>query len=83
VLRSAVEAADAFEEQVVGEIQMGGQTITLDRYSIACPNKQTTGQIEAMALYAGQSVDDVERLQPAAEIAREIVEGAETLLRRW
>jgi hypothetical protein len=33
-----------------------------------------------MALYAGESVGAVERVQPAAEIMRELAEGAERIL---
>jgi len=36
-----------------------------------------------MALYAGESVDAVTAVQPAAAIVRELAEGAEQLLRRW
>ena len=36
-----------------------------------------------MALYAGQSVGAVQRIQPAESIVRELAEGAERLLRRW
>jgi hypothetical protein len=42
-----------------------------------------TGEIDAMALYAGESVGGVTRVQPAAEIVHELAEGAEQLLRRW
>jgi len=39
------------------------------------------GDIEAMALYAGHSVDAVRQIQPAADIVRELCEGAERWLR--
>jgi hypothetical protein len=42
---------------------------------------ETSGRIEAMALYAGESVGAVERIQPAAEIVRDLAEGAERVLR--
>ena len=41
------------------------------------------GAIEAMALYAGQSVGAVQHIQPAAAIVAELVGGAERLLRPW
>jgi enoyl-[acyl-carrier protein] reductase II len=46
-------------------------------------NRATIGNIAAMALYAGESVDAVRRIQPAAEIIQELSEGAERLLRTW
>jgi NAD(P)H-dependent flavin oxidoreductase YrpB (nitropropane dioxygenase family) len=42
-----------------------------------------TGEIEAMSLWAGESVGGVKRVQPAAAIVAELVEEAEALLRRW
>ena len=40
------------------------------------------GPIASAALYAGQSVGAVTRVQPAADIVRELAEGAEALLER-
>jgi hypothetical protein len=41
------------------------------------------GTIEAMALYAGESVGAVTRVHSAAEVVRELADGAERLLRVW
>jgi nitronate monooxygenase len=48
----------------------------LDRYSATPPVHGTTGDIEALALYAGQSTGLVSRRRPAAAIVREIARGA-------
>ena len=47
------------------------------------PLATTTGAVEAMSLWAGESAGGVTRVQPAADIVRELAEGAERLLRRW
>jgi hypothetical protein len=47
------------------------------------PTRGTTGAVDAMALYAGESVTGVTAVVPAAEIVREITAGAEALLHRW
>ena len=47
------------------------------RFQGGVPDKTTTGAIEAMSLWAGESVGAVKRVQPAAEIVRELVEEAE------
>lgn len=47
----------------------------LIRYSDAQPTQNTTGDIEAMAMYAGQSVDGVERIGSAASIVDRIALG--------
>jgi enoyl-[acyl-carrier protein] reductase II len=41
-----------------------------------------TGHVEAMAMYAGQSVGQVTQVVPAAQVVSELAEGAEQLLRR-
>ena len=50
------------------------------RYAISYPDADVTGGAEAMALYAGQGVGLVRRVQPASEIVREIVGDAEGIL---
>ncbi|MBL8796454.1 MAG: nitronate monooxygenase, partial [Planctomycetia bacterium] len=83
VLRSAIIAAQGLGDGVIGETQIGGNRLALPRFSTPAPLVTTTGKIEAMALYAGESVGAVKRIQPAAEIVRELAEGAEQLLQRW
>jgi hypothetical protein len=81
VLRSAIAAANAAPEGDVGAIGIGGGTMPIPRYSPIVPNTSTTGNIAAMALYAGESVTHVTSVQPAAAIIAELVAGAERLIR--
>jgi nitronate monooxygenase len=81
VLRSCITAATACADDVVGEDTMGGMTFPVQRFSPPAPTRHATGQILAMALYAGHSVDAVRRIEPAADIVRELSDGAEELLR--
>jgi len=76
VLRAAVTAAQAHGEDVLGRTQLGGQTIDVPRLSVISPTVETTGAVEAMALYAGESVANVHRRQPAAEIVAELAGAA-------
>jgi hypothetical protein len=46
------------------------------------PNIDSTGNIDSMALLAGQSVGLVSEIRPAADILRETVDGAERLIRK-
>jgi nitronate monooxygenase len=82
-LRSAVAALEAFEGETVGERMMGSTTITIPKGSVGSPNKQTTGTIAAMPLYAGESVGSVTQVQAAGDVVRELADGAERLLRAW
>jgi nitronate monooxygenase len=82
-LRSALEAAEALEVEVVGETRMGAATLPVPRFGVPCPNRQTTGEIAAMVHYAGQSAGATRRVLPAAQVVTDLAEGAERLLRRW
>jgi NAD(P)H-dependent flavin oxidoreductase YrpB (nitropropane dioxygenase family) len=79
VLRSAVAAATAAPDAIVGELQLGAQTIPIARFSPIVPTRTTTGNITAMALYAGESVTNVTAVEPAAAIIAELVAAAERL----
>jgi nitronate monooxygenase len=45
------------------------------------PSIETSGDIESMALYAGQGVVLIHRVQPAAEIVREMADDARRSLK--
>ena len=47
------------------------------RYSSAMPVAGVDGDIEALSMWSGQGIGLVDRVQPAAEIVRELVEEAE------
>ena len=81
VLRSCVEAAEALTGDVVGETpSVVGPPETVHRFDCLTVTKGTTGHLDAMSLWAGESVGAVTRVQPAAEIMRELVEDAERAL---
>jgi NAD(P)H-dependent flavin oxidoreductase YrpB (nitropropane dioxygenase family) len=80
VLRSAVEAAQALNGEVAGETPMGAARAPVPKLSVIPPSRDTTGRVDAMALYAGESVGAVDAVHPAATILASIVEGAERLL---
>jgi len=82
-LRSAIEAAEAFQGEIVAKVVgLDGAEAAVPRFGTRVPDRTATGAIEAMSLYAGESVGDVKRVLPASEVVRELVEQAEQLLRR-
>jgi NAD(P)H-dependent flavin oxidoreductase YrpB (nitropropane dioxygenase family) len=83
VLRACVDAAQGLTQAIAGEVDWGGQTMPIPRFAVVAPTAGTRGAVEAMALYAGQSVGAVNRVQPAAEIVRELDSGAQRLLGAW
>jgi NAD(P)H-dependent flavin oxidoreductase YrpB (nitropropane dioxygenase family) len=81
-LRSSIEAAQSFTGEIVGSTEWFGSTFPIERFSMMNPDTGTTGEIRAMALYAGRSVEHAREVKPAREIVAELMGGAEALLRR-
>jgi NAD(P)H-dependent flavin oxidoreductase YrpB (nitropropane dioxygenase family) len=80
VLGSAIAAAEKLPAGVIGETQLGDRRVPVERFSVLPPTQGTTGRVDAMALYAGESVANVTSVLPAAEIIAQLVAGAERLL---
>jgi nitronate monooxygenase len=83
VLRSAVEAAEALHDEFAGDAGGDGEPFPIPRFAVQPPTRATRGRIEAMALYAGQSVGAVRSVVSAAQVVRELADGAEQLLGAW
>ena len=76
VLRSSIDAATNTPHDVVGETATpGGKVMPMPRFGVSTPTRDTTGDISAMALYAGRSVGSVERVMTAAEVVAELSAG--------
>jgi enoyl-[acyl-carrier protein] reductase II len=82
VLSSCLHAAEHMPNEIAGELELSSGTVVIPRFGGRAPSASTAGHVDAMALYAGTSVSAVRSVQPAAEIVREIAEGAERLLSR-
>ena len=81
VLRSCVAAAERIDDDLVGEVELpSGARVPVHRLSPLSPGRRTTGNIEAMALYAGQSVGAVRRVERAGDVVRELASGLDELL---
>src|SRR5438128_1198799 len=74
VLRSSVEAAERFEGDIVGERVRPWAPdvrVPVPRFAALPLLTTTTGHIDAMCQFAGESVSGVKGAQPAGEIVRE------------
>lgn len=80
VLSSCLDAALASEKETVATTTMAGMEMPVPRLSPIPPTQETTGDIEAMALYAGEGVGRLGGVSPAADIVAELVDGAARLL---
>lgn len=70
------------EGQVVGSFSLAGQTVQSVRYSMFNPMEGFEGDMEYVALYAGQSCALVNDIRPAAEIVRDTLREADEVLKR-
>jgi len=82
VLRSCIEAAERCDDEVVATLPLPGGPFPVPRLGVVSPSREVEGDVAAMALYAGQSVGSIRRVEPASEILRDLFEGAEALLGR-
>ena len=71
----------AVEGDVVGVLATSDAEMPLPPRHGVPPSRAARGNVSAMALYAGESVNVVTRTQPAGEIISELTRGAEALLR--
>jgi NAD(P)H-dependent flavin oxidoreductase YrpB (nitropropane dioxygenase family) len=75
VLRRSVEAAEALAGEEAGIVRLAGAEIPVARLAPTPPTAASTGAIEAMPFYAGQSAGAVTAIQPAADIVAELAAG--------
>ncbi len=83
VLRSAADRATGLpEDALVAEVVMGPVTVEVPRFGIVPPTATATGEIGAMAMYAGESAALVDALVPAGQVVARVAAQAEELLKR-
>ena len=80
VLRASVEAAEKLPDGPVAWTRVGDAEMPVPRFGVMCATRETRGHVEAMALYAGESVERIASVEPAGAIVAELVRGAEALL---
>jgi nitronate monooxygenase len=75
VLRSSIAAAEALADEQAGIVRLAGAEIPVPRFGAQPPTRASTGHVEAMPFYAGQSAGAVTAIQPAAEIVADLAAG--------
>jgi len=68
------------DEPVMAESKLGDEPFPSRRSMVFPPNRDTTGAVESMALYAGQSAGLVREQNPAGKIVAELVQEATELI---
>jgi NAD(P)H-dependent flavin oxidoreductase YrpB (nitropropane dioxygenase family) len=62
------------EKQEVGELLLSGRRVVLPRYSVAAPLTSFDGDLDAMALYAGESVERITDILPAGALVERLLD---------
>jgi nitronate monooxygenase len=68
------------DEPLIGETRIGGEPVAVRRFMGYTPSVETTGDIESMALYAGQGVGLIHEIKPAGDVVQELAERATRIL---
>jgi nitronate monooxygenase len=80
VIASCVPKARELDTEFVAEIEFGGMEMSVPVRSRVSPIGSTRGQVEAMALYAGESVSAISNIKPAGQVVSELIADAEEIL---
>jgi hypothetical protein len=70
------------ELSVIGQARLYGQEMPMKRFCGFPPTPEFTGDFEEMSLLAGESVGQTKRLMTAAGIIDEMINGAESVIRK-
>jgi enoyl-[acyl-carrier protein] reductase II len=69
---------------VIGRFDLGGQTVDMHRFSYLVPMRgHTTGDLDEMALLAGQGVGLINAVEPAATVVADLTSQAMAALLRY
>jgi nitronate monooxygenase len=75
VLRSSIAAAERLDGDQAGVLRLAGADIPVPRFGPQPPTGESTGTVEAMPFYAGQSAGAVRAVRPAGEIVADLARG--------
>ncbi|KAK4563967.1 hypothetical protein RGQ29_006167 [Quercus rubra] len=69
-------------QPVIGRSTIHGVEKEVKRFAGTVPNLTTRGDIESMAMYAGEGVGLIKEILPAGEVVQRLVEGAQHLIQQ-
>ncbi|WCJ18733.1 Aldolase-type TIM barrel family protein [Euphorbia peplus] len=69
-------------QPIIGRSTINGEEKEIRRFAGTVPNLTTTGDIESMAMYAGQGVGLIDEILPAKVVVQKLVEGAQQLIQQ-
>jgi nitronate monooxygenase len=85
VIRASLDAAKAFQGDVVGErfLRSSNEWSQVHKLQPVAVTKDVRGTVEAMPHWAGEGVGSVKSIMPAAKIVEQMTSEAEKLLKHW
>jgi enoyl-[acyl-carrier protein] reductase II len=82
--RGAEISGDVTDRPVIGHTEVNGERVEMRRFSYLVPMRErTTGDLEEMALLAGQGVGLVRGVEPAAAVVAEMTAQASEMIDRY
>lgn len=78
--RSLSADENEVNQPIIGRSTIHGVEKEIRRFAGTVPNMTTTGDLESMAMYAGQSVGLIKEILPAGEVVKNLVEEAQLLI---
>jgi nitronate monooxygenase len=70
------------EGTIVGTVSVAGTTMEVPKYGAMLPITSFNGDMESVALYAGESCSLIHDIKPAAQIVQDVVREAEEVMAR-
>ncbi|KAJ7946738.1 2-nitropropane dioxygenase-like protein [Quillaja saponaria] len=69
-------------QPIIGHAKIHDREREIRRFAGTVPNMSVTGDIESMAMYAGQGVGLIKDILPASEVVKRLVEEAQLLIKQ-
>ncbi|KAI4375608.1 hypothetical protein MLD38_013460 [Melastoma candidum] len=79
--RSLPPSENELGQPIIGRSTINGVEKEIRRLAGTVPNDTTTGDIESMAMYAGQGVGLIKEILPAGEVVRRLVQEAQQVVK--
>lgn len=80
VLQRSIDRAGAGSDPVVGRTMLAGEEIDVRRWTGLVPTEGSSGDIDAMPMFAGQGVGAVRAIEPAGDVVERLCGDAAAIL---
>jgi hypothetical protein len=78
-----VAALAESQGEIIGSVQLGGETLPVPRYSAILPTAEFNADLDWSCLTAGECAADIHAIEPAGDIVRQMTADASRILERF